>query len=674
MATKSGEDVLNSTGESLAEKLGKELEKPLVSVQTVSETMAGLVEKSKVPTREEANIMLQQLFDNNPNIISAWMFWEPNAFDGKDKEYANTVGHDKTGRFIPVWSRTESGNLRLDPMTEYDTPGTLADNLNSVLQSGKSAIWEPMTYEYYGVEQLVTSIVAPVVVNGKTLGMTGVDILLQDLNEVVSGYTFYETGFAGLISHEGNVLAHQEQDFIGTNYFEGQAMGNHPQKEEVRKAVLEGEKALIESHSQALDTEVYRLFTPITINGVDTPWSAFLAAPVDEVLEEAKQLTMMIIWTSIVVTIILAGIILYAATNIAIPIRHVVAEGQKMAQGNFVIELRSKDLKRKDEIGQLAQIFDAISESMRKLIGRIQTSSEHVLQSAESMNEGATQSASAASEVAASIEEISKAAEEQMQSAEESAKAIEDMTQGVQRIANSASMVAETANEMTERASSGQQTVQDAIVQMGHIQTETNATKEVIDHLHEEANQIDHIVSMITDISEQTNLLALNAAIEAARAGEAGKGFAVVAEEVRKLADETKNSASEIHKIVETIQVNTKQATESMNTSGQEVTKGVTQITAVGEVFEQILGSIQTVVEEIEDLAAVAEEMSAMSEEIAAASEEIATSAETASGNTQQVAAAAEEQLATMDTMKQTAQSLKELAQQLNELIRQFSV
>lgn len=671
---KEGEELLDVTGEALAKELGAELEKPLLSVQTVSNTFAGMLEQSIVPKREDANIMLQQLFKTNPNIISAWMYWEPNAFDGKDEEFANTKGHDGTGRFIPVWSRSDFGDFIVEPLKDYDKPGVLSDNIQSVLETGRNVIWEPMNYDFHGVNQLVTSIVSPVVVNGKTVGMTGVDIVLHDLHKIVSEHTFYETGFAGLLSNEGNVISHQEEELIGTNYLESDAMKNHPEKEKVKQSILTGEKALITSHSLALDTEVYRLFTPIIVKDVRTPWSAFLAAPVDEVLKEARQLTTSIITTSVIALIILAGIILFSTRSIAAPIRQVVKEGQKMARGNFVIELRSKDLKRKDEIGQLAQIFLAISDSMSKLIGRVQKSSEQVLQSAETMEEGANQSASAANEVAVSIEEISRAAEEQMQSAEESAKAMEDMSQGVQQIANAASTVSETANEMSERVKEGQQTVQDAIVQMEYIQKETNATKAVIDHLHEEANQIEHIVSMITDISEQTNLLALNAAIEAARAGEAGKGFAVVAEEVRKLADQTKESATKIHKIIGAVQENTIQATESMNTSEQEVTKGVTQITAVGEVFEKIQESIQTVVQEIEDLAAVSEEMSAMSEEIAAASEEIATSAETAAGNTQQVAAAAEEQLATMETMKQTSESLKRLVQELNGLMRQFQV
>ncbi len=674
MVQQDAENILQATGDSLARELQVELEKPLRSVQTLSNYFAGMIERDLLPSRENAHVMLQQLFEQIPGIESAWMFWDVNAFDGKDEEYANTEGHDHTGRFIPVWTQTESGDFMVEPIVEYDTESDTADNLNSVLQSGELAIWEPYIYELQGEKKLITSIVAPVVINGKTLGMSGVDISLDNIHAVVSEYSFYNTGFAGLLSNEGNVISHRNEELIDTNYFESDAMKVHERNDKVKEAVHAGEKMMIEGASNLLKTEVYRLFIPIEIDGIATPWSAFLSAPVDEVAKEAKQLTTTIIISSAAVTVILAGLILFVTRSIVFPIRSAVSEGHEMAKGNFMIEMNSKMLKRKDEIGDLARIFTTISESMRELIGRVQDSSKMVLQSANAMDEGANQSASAANEVATAIEEISQAAEEQMQSAEESAKAMEDMSEGVQRVAHSASAVSETANDVTEQANEGQETVRNAVMQMEQIQKETNATKEVIEQLQTDAEQIESIVSMITDISEQTNLLALNAAIEAARAGEAGQGFAVVADEVRKLADETKESAHHIQQIVETIQSHSEQATASMDANDREVKEGMARIAAVGEMFEQIIHSVQEVVSEIEDLAAVAEEMSSMSEEVAAASEEISSNAELAAGNTQQVAASAEQQLATMEEMKQTSQSLKDLVLQLHELLSQFRV
>lgn len=209
--------------------------------------------------------------------------------------------------------------------------------------------------------------------------MTGVDIALDDLHHIVSEYSFYNTGYAGLMSNAGNVISHQNEELMGTNYFESDAMKNHERNDAVKEAVGSGGKALIEGYSNTLQTDVYRLFTPIQIEGVDTPWSAFLAAPVNEVTKEARDLTMIILSVSVAVIVILAAIILSVTRSIVNPIRHAVATGGEMAQGNFAIEIQTKELNRNDEIGELARIFKTMSENMRELIGKVQNSSRMVL-------------------------------------------------------------------------------------------------------------------------------------------------------------------------------------------------------------------------------------------------------------------------------------------------------
>lgn len=205
-------------------------------------------------------------------------------------------------------------------------------------------------------------------------------------------------------------------------------MQMHQDNERVKQSVLEDRQDIITGFSNVLQTDVYRLFTPIEIEGINTPWSTFLAVPLKEITEEADKQVLTNVIFCLVITIILTVLILIVTRMITVPIREVVSIGEKMAQGDFSTELSEKQLKRKDEIGELLKIFQVIGRSMREVIGRIQNSSNKVLQVANVLEESSKQSASAASEVAYSIEEVSKTAEEQMQSAEESAKTMENMS------------------------------------------------------------------------------------------------------------------------------------------------------------------------------------------------------------------------------------------------------
>lgn len=668
------ETMLQTTGESIAKDIHHELSSTLQELQVVSNTYKGLKEKEVIPKRDEANNMLKELLINNPDVLSVWMLWTKDTFDGKDKEYVNTLGHDATGRFIPLWTRTDEGEIVVEPVVDYDTPGDTKDYLDNVLETGENTIFEPFIYNTNGKNTLITTIVAPITVNGKTIGMTGADINLEQYSQKINNISIYETGFAGLVSNSGDVISHKDTSLIGTNYFESEAIANYREKEQLKKALQMGESYQMELYSPILEKQVYDQFLPIEIEGIKTPWSVFVIAPIDEVTKDAKNMLITTITVSIVGLILLTILVLLVTRNIVNPIHAAVKHGGRMSEGNFTLEVKTANLRRKDELGDLARIFLTITISMRELIGKVQESTKLVEDSAGAMNEAANQAAISSSDITTAIGNIAKSAEDQLQNAEESVKSMEEMSQGIQRVANAASNVSEASNQMADKANIGQVKIESAVQQMDRIYNETNTTKMVVEQLHAGTKEIENIVSSITNISEQTNLLALNATIEAARAGEAGKGFAVVADEVRRLADETKVSTANIQQLLDRFRIETEKATHSMNESEIEVHQGIKRIEDVGITFGEILSSIQLVVIEIEDLTSIAEEMSVASEEITASTEEIASSVKTSSDHTQQVASAAKQQLTTMEDMTATSQSLKDLANELTSLLSKFKV
>lgn len=668
------EEMLYSHGERLSGQIESELGTMMSAVKTVSKTFEGYIEAGIEPNREEANLMLQQLLNSNESAVSTWMYWEQDAFDGQDQKYKGKKGHDKTGKFIPSWSKNEDGTYIVEPIPDYNKEGDFQAKLTSALNQGQPQIWEPFRYTIAEKEYLITSIVYPVIVEDKVIGLTGVNMTLEKIDEFIREFTFYETGFAGLITANGNVLSHESNDLIGENYYDVPAMKQHPSLDELIRDIIEFKQVLIEGDSEISNQDVYRMFSPLKINEITYPWATVIVVPKNEALAVSNSLIAVIYISAIVVIVALTLIILMVTRNIVRPIEATVHHGERMAQGDFSVDLKGDFIKRKDELGELARIFNVIMENMRNLIGNIQKDSKVLLDSSATVKESAYKTSRIVNEVVGSVEMLNDSASQQKEVADESVKSMEDMSAGVQKVADAASTVSESAYEMRERAIAGSQSVDSATKQMNRIKEETTDTKLVIERLRTDANEVGAIIETITEISEQTNLLALNAAIEAARAGEAGQGFAVVADEVRQLADETKGSAVHIRELIELIQSHTLRADQSMDSSMVEVEQGIEEVERLGTVFDNIRTSIDLVAKEIEELAAVSEEMSATSEEVLTASEQIASSSAHSAEQTGQVSRLAKEQLVSIEEMQKVSERLQELVDTLNRHMGQFRV
>ena len=209
---------------------------------------------------------------------------------------------------------------------------------------------------------------------------------------------------------------------------------------------------------------------------------------------------------------------------------------------------------------------------------------------------------------------------------------------------------------------------------MDKIHGSVDDTAKVIQKLEERSKEIGQIIEVITGISDQTNLLALNAAIEAARAGEHGKGFAVVADEVKNLAEQSKESADKIANLIQQIQHDTTHAVEMMGKGTADVAEGISVVQVTGEGFKRIQQSIDQVTSQIQEISAVSEEMSASVEQVHASVDQVAQIVKEASTNTENIAAASEEQLASMEEITASSNSLSKMAEDLLAQMKQFKM
>ena len=392
-----------------------------------------------------------------------------------------------------------------------------------------------------------------------------------------------------------------------------------------------------------------------------------------KVSEEATLMSRRTLILGTIIDVIL-GLIIATVINwtISRPVRILAKATSIISEG----DLSQEDIviKSKDELRDLANSFNTMKQNLRNLIGSVNDNALHVTSSAEELSASTEEVAIASKEVSSNMESMWSGAQTTATSAKESSLAMEETASGVQRIAESAQELLANAVETEKLAGDSQQSVKSAKEQMGLIYDSSYQTNELIKQLSKQTIEIENITRVITDITEQTNLLALNAAIEAARAGEHGKGFAVVADEVRKLAEQSKFSATQIVNLTMNIQNDTRNVEQAVSESLKNVDQGVQVIEDAGTAFSTIVSAVQTMSGQIEEISAATEEISASAEQVVASVQEIAAQSDTASSQAEQNSAAVQEQLATMEEINSVASDLSEQAVNLQEILQQFKI
>ncbi|MCK9313423.1 MAG: hypothetical protein M0P20_05170, partial [Methanocorpusculum sp.] len=225
VSTKSAKIVQDSAfelAENIAEQNGykvkTEIDVAMDTARTMAQTFEGIVEGSS-PDREAVIVILKKIIEENPAFLGVWTGWEPNAFDGKDRMYINTAGHDETGRFIP-YLKVGAEHVSLEALKDYEIAG-VGDYYQIAKNTRKEAILDPFYYNVAGESILMTTVAVPVFVNEDVAGVVGVDMALDSLQKIVSEIKLFETGYGSLISNKGLVVAHNDNGVLGKKTKDG---------------------------------------------------------------------------------------------------------------------------------------------------------------------------------------------------------------------------------------------------------------------------------------------------------------------------------------------------------------------------------------------------------------------------------------------------------------------
>lgn len=362
----------------------------------------------------------------------------------------------------------------------------------------------------------------------------------------------------------------------------------------------------------------------------------------------------------------------YFVRSILNPINSAIQIGDKIASGDFSEKVPARLLNRKDEIGNLIKIFDKIIRNVGEMIQTIKTSANEVAHTSQQLSLSSNETEESSQQISETVNEIAGQATQQLDNIRSVSEMIEKSADLITISSETMENTMQLSNSSTEAAKIGTNTMKQLIEQVSVVEKSVEQSSQSIRKLGEYSEKIDSIVSVITSISEQTNLLALNAAIEAARAGEHGKGFSVVAEEVRKLAEESKQSAIQITELINRIQEETTNTIQSMNDEVKAVETQSKMIEKENTILEDIYHKVKETENLTMKLKDFLHEINQNSTYILNASKDSTQIIEETTAATEEVASVIEEQSFSTTQLAKSTEKLAEIADLLNNEVSKF--
>jgi methyl-accepting chemotaxis protein len=565
--------------------------------------------------REELNLSLKTAFERNDKVLGIWLAFEPNALDGKDSEFANDAARqsNEAGRFATYWSRAAGASLNTIMVEEDLTKTTLSVSgtpYNSWYtcprDNKRTCLLDPYADTVGGKEMLMTTISVPLIVDGKAIGVVGVDIALDALQAaaVDSQRSLFNNAGHMLIVSGSGVLGADSSDASKVGKKISDTLG--ADGKDVLQLLTSGTPRILEQG------DLIRAVYPVDPIGNSRAWGVVIDLPKQVLLADSVKLQAVLddaqetgVITALLVAVVagLVGLLLIwlTASGVTRPINSVAEMLKNIASGEGDLTQRL-NYSKKDELGELVNWFNRFLDKLQPTIAQIKQSITEARGTADQSSEIARQT--------------SEGMQVQFREIDQVATASNEMSATAHDVANSASNAANAAKGADQSAKDGMSIIERSTRDINQLADEVSKAVTEVEALAVNSEQIGSVLEVIRSIAEQTNLLALNAAIEAARAGESGRGFAVVADEVRNLAKRTQDSVEEIRIVIERIQTGTRGVVATMHSSQTQAHNNAGQIRQAVDALGKISDAVTVISDMNLQIASAAEQQSAVAEEV----------------------------------------------------------
>ncbi|MDR1278883.1 MAG: HAMP domain-containing protein, partial [Treponema sp.] len=482
--------LINSELKNLAEKEASQIALWLNSCFDTARAMAQSMEAYEQINEEDRrffyNVLLKQMAVKNPEITAVWCCWEPNTLDGFDARYANTPGTDHTGRFISYWARTKSG-IELESLKNYTVSGS-GDFYLLPLQSGNETIAEPYFYSIDGTNTLITSLSVPIKNDGKTIAVAGVDIALNMIQHELADINPYDNSIAMAFSNGGHVAGHSDSSRLGKPMAtsETDLAGTH--LTDLINAVKAGSPYVFvnDIDIKGIKGRYMVITVPFSVGGTAAPWALGIGVPQKVMTASVLKMLRTSAIISAVILLAIAAVAFLIARSVSKPLKSMALVFTGIGEGDLTKQL---DVRRKDEIGDMAVVFNGTLHKIRDLVVTIKNQSvalfdignelaSNMTETAAAVNEitaniqsikgrvinqsaGVTETNSTMEQITVNIDKLKGHVDHQGESVAQSSSAIEEMLANIQSVAQTLTQNADNVKELTEASEVGRSGLQE---------------------------------------------------------------------------------------------------------------------------------------------------------------------------------------------------------------------
>ena len=532
------------------------------------------------------------------------------------------------------------------------------------------------TFEVLSEFQSVLSVVQDVQIGQRGYALTGQESYLEPYQAALGRIDAHMQAIRGLIANDARDERRLDAlDVLVRSYLS-------LAEETVDAVRLQGREAGVEiiatGKGQALTEGIRR-----TIGEIEAEETARLREQIAEAEASATRTKWTIAIGTLAALLIAALAGLAIARNIGRPLQKLTALAERITVGDLSMNVSPDG--RADEVGVLARTFDRMTQSLRAMAGAAERiaagdlrstiaphSPDDVLGNAfarmvetlreqtRQLVEGANVLGAAASQIVASTTQLASSASESATAVSETTTTVEEVRQTAQVASQKAKNVSDSAQKAAQVFQSGRKSTEDMGVGMMRIRQQMDAISASMGRLSEQSQTIGQIIATVEDLASQSNLLAVNAAIEAAKAGEHGKGFGVVAQEVKSLAEQSRQATTEVRTILSDIQKATTTAVLATEQGSKAVDAGTRQTEVAGESIRLLAGSVT--------------EAAQAATQIAASSQQQVVGVDQVAGAMESIRQASSQNVASAKQLETAARNLNDLGQRLKQMVAQYKL